>query len=74
MNKSKRMSIKAVSLVSFLLLIILFPNDIYSMHKNEKIPSEVIFGGEILQLDMNTNKIMYYSKDDEKSKLKNYDL
>ncbi|RDY24666.1 hypothetical protein CHF27_000250 [Romboutsia maritimum] len=73
MVKSKRINIKVVSLIIFLLLI-LFPNNIYSMHKNEKLPSEVIVGGELLHIDMDTNKLMYYSQDDKQTQLKNYDL
>ncbi|SCI91342.1 SpoIVB peptidase precursor [uncultured Clostridium sp.] len=55
------------------MLIVLLPNDAYSMQKNEKIPKEVIIGGELLHLELNTNKIIIFgvSKD---SLLKNYDL
>ena len=48
------------------MLIILLPNDAYSMQKNEKIPKEVIIGGELLHLELNTNKVIIFgvSKED----------
>ena len=55
MKKSFRIKMKMFLII--FLLIILFPTCIYSMQKKEKIPSEVIIGGELLQINMNTNKI-----------------
>lgn len=73
MKKSKNINTKFKFLIIFL-LVILFPNNIYSMQKKEKIPYEVIVGGELLQINMDTSKLMVYMKDDTISKLKNYDL
>lgn len=71
MKKSKSINNKFIIIF---ILVILFPNSIYSMQKKEEIPSEVIVGGELLQINMNTSKLMVYMKDDTLSKLKNYDL
>lgn len=72
MKKSFRIKMKMFLII--FLLIILFPTCIYSMQKKEKIPSEVIIGGELLQINMNTNKVMYYRNENEKNGLENYDL
>lgn len=58
---------------SIIILIILLPNNIYSMQKNEKPPKEVILGGELIQIEMQTNKVMVYGINNNE-KLKNYDL
>ena len=55
------------------MLIVVLPNDAYSMQKNEKIPKEVIIGGELLHLELNTNKVIIFGVSND-SLLKNYDL
>ena len=72
MKKSFRINTKMFLII--FLLVVLFPTCIYSMQKKEKIPSEVIIGGELLQINMNTNKVMYYRNENEKNGLENYDL
>ncbi len=56
-----------------IITLVLLPNNIYSMQKNEKIPDEVIIGGELLHIELNTNKVMIFGVNQE-SKLKDYDL
>ncbi|MGL5752369.1 MAG: SpoIVB peptidase S55 domain-containing protein [Paraclostridium sp.] len=62
-------------ITSFIIIvsIILFPNNIYSMQNNEETPKEVIIGGELLQIEMATDKVMVYGISED-NKLKNYDL
>lgn len=71
MKTSFRVSLKIFLII---LLVVLFPTCIHSMQKNEKIPSEVILGGELLQVNMNTNKVMYYNVEENSEQLQNYDL
>lgn len=71
MNLLKKITNVITSLIIFSL--VLLPNNIYSMQNNEKIPKEVIIGGELLQIEMQTNKIMVYGVNDN-NKLENYDL
>lgn len=54
-------------------LIVLLPNDSYSMQKNEKTPNQVIIGGQLLHLELNTNNVIIFGVD-ENLKIKNYDL
>lgn len=72
MKKSFITKIKMFLIIS--LLVISFPTYIYSMQKKEKIPSEIILGGELLQINMCTNKVMYYRLENDNSSLENYDL
>jgi stage IV sporulation protein B len=55
------------------MLLVLLPNDTYSMQKNEKIPKEVIIGGELLHMELSTNKVIIFGVEDN-SLFKNYDL
>lgn len=55
------------------MILILLPNGVYSMQKNQKIPSEVIIGGDLLHMELNTEKIMLFGVE-KNSLLKNYDL
>lgn len=55
------------------MLIILLPNAVYSMQKNQKIPNEVIIGGELLHIELKTEKVMLFGVE-KNSLLKNYDL
>ncbi|WP_250674531.1 SpoIVB peptidase S55 domain-containing protein [Paraclostridium ghonii] len=54
------------------MILILLPNGVYSMQKNQKIPSEVIIGGDLLHMELNTEKIMLFGVE-KNSLLKNYD-
>lgn len=54
-------------------LIILLPNYSYSIQKNEKTPKQVIIGGELLHLELNTNKVMFFGIKNN-FKIKDYDL
>lgn len=60
--------------ILFLLMLVLLPVNIYSMQKNEKINNEVIVGGELLQINVNTDKLMYYRKGIENEVFEQYDL
>lgn len=71
MKKSFRILLKMFLII---LVVILSPKYAYSMQKEEKLPSEVILGGELLQINMRTNKVMFYSGGDIKSTFKNFDL
>ena len=53
---------KATSVItSFIIFsLILLPNNIYSMQKNEKTPKEVVIGGQILEIEMKTNNLLVY--------------
>lgn len=73
MIKSNRINFRFISFVVFL-IVILFPGKIYSIPEKNKIPSEVIVGGELLQINMKTNKLMVYVEDDNHKKLKKFDL
>lgn len=55
------------------MIIILLPNGVYSMQKNQKIPQEVIIGGQLLHMELNTEKVMLFGAE-KNSLLKNYDL
>lgn len=72
MKKSFRIKIRVFLIIS--LLIILFPTCINSMQKKESFPKEVIIGGELLQVNVNTQKLMYYNQEDNKTNLVNFDL
>lgn len=72
MKKSFRIKIRVFLIIS--LLIILFPTYINSMQKKEELPLEIIIGGELLQVNINTKKIMYYKQESNKGELTNYDL
>jgi len=72
MKKSFRIKIRVFLIICF--LIILFPTYINSMHKKEELPSEIIIGGELLQVNINTKKLMYYKQESNKGQLINYDL
>ena len=72
MKTSFNINIKMFLII--VLLVGLFPTCIYSMQKKDKIPSEVIIGGELLQININTNKVMYYRNENENNGLENYDL
>ena len=73
MIKSQRINFRVISFMIFL-LVILSPSIIYSIPQKNKIPSEVIVGGELLQINMKTKKLMFYLEDDSDKKLKKYDL
>ncbi|MGL5312583.1 MAG: hypothetical protein ACRC92_04990, partial [Peptostreptococcaceae bacterium] len=73
MIKSNRVNFRVISFVVFL-IVILFPGKIYSIPEKSKIPSEVIVGGELLQINMKTNKLMVHVEDDNNKKLKKFDL
>lgn len=62
-----------IFLIIFLLLV-LFPNGVYSIQKDFNNPKQVIIGGELLQLDIKTSKLMVYCKENDSQKLKKYDL
>ncbi|MCU9815176.1 hypothetical protein [Paraclostridium sp. AKS73] len=69
-------SSKGIKFFIFLIinmLIVLLPNDVYSMQKNQKIPQEVIIGGELLHMELNTEKVMIFGVE-ENLYIKNYDL
>lgn len=69
-------SSKGIKFFIFLIinmLIVLLPNDVYSMQKNQKIPQEVIIGGELLHMELNTEKVMIFGIE-KNSCIKNYDL
>lgn len=69
-------SSKGIKFFIFLIinmLIVLLPNDVYSMQKNQKIPQEVIIGGELLHMELNTEKVMIFGIG-KNSFIKNYDL
>lgn len=72
MRKSFKQNLKMFLIIFF--SIILFPTGIYSMQKKEKIPSEVIIGGELLQINMNTKKVIYYKSEGTFNQLENFDL
>ena len=72
MKKSFRIKIRVFLIIS--LLIILFPTYINSMQKKGGLPSEVIIGGELLQVNIDTKKLMYYKQESNKGELINYDL
>ncbi|RDY29472.1 hypothetical protein CHL78_001865 [Romboutsia weinsteinii] len=74
MNQSKRITIKNLFFIIFLMTLILLPKNIYSMQKQEKLPQEVIVGGELLQINISTSNLMYYKKDNESNKFEQYDL
>ncbi|MBP3931728.1 MAG: hypothetical protein J6D47_19450 [Peptostreptococcaceae bacterium] len=65
---------KATSVItSFIIFsLILLPNNIYSMQKNEKTPKEVVIGGQLLEIEMKTNNVVVYGIE-LNNKLKNYD-
>ena len=65
---------KATSVItSFIIFsLILLPNNIYSMQKNEKTPKEVVIGGQLLEIEMKTNNVVVYGIELD-DKLKNYD-
>lgn len=73
MKKSKRIDIKIISLI-FFLIILLLPEKCYSIQNNKNIDQEVIVGGELLHINIKTKKLMFYVEDDSKFKLKKYDL
>lgn len=73
MKKPKRKN-TIIKISIIFLLVILFPSGSYSIQKNEKIPTQVIIGGELLQLHVKTSKLIYYSEEDKSKKFKNYDL
>lgn len=69
-------SSKGIKFFIFLIinmLIVLLPNDVYSMQKNQKIPQEVIIGGELLHMELNTEKVIIFGVE-ENLYIKNYDL
>lgn len=72
MKKSFKTNLKMFLII--FTLIVLFPSCIHSMQKQEEIPSEVIIGGELLQINMDTKKVMYYKRDSEFKNLENFDL
>lgn len=71
MNLSRKITNVITSLIIFSL--VLLPNNIYSMQNQEKTPKEVIIGGDLVQIEMETNKVMVYGINDG-NKLKNHDL
>lgn len=71
MKSSKGIKFFIFSIIT--MLIVLLPNDAYSIQKNEKMPKEVIIGGELLHLELNTNKVIIFGIRND-SLLKNYDL
>lgn len=70
MNLSRKITNVITSLIIF--SIVLLPNNIYSIQNNEKTPKEVIIGGELIQIEMKTNKLIVYGTNDDNI-LKNYD-
>ncbi|WP_042273034.1 SpoIVB peptidase S55 domain-containing protein [Faecalimicrobium dakarense] len=73
MTKSKRIDIKIISLIIFLVALLL-PIKCYSIQNNKNIDQEVIVGGELLHINIKTEKLMFYVEDDSRFKLKKYDL
>lgn len=73
MINSKRINIKIISLIIFL-VILLLPSKCYSIQNNKNIEQEVIVGGELLHINIKTEKLMFYVEDDSRFKLKKYDL
>lgn len=65
---------KIIMFLLIFLLVVLFPNGSYSIQKDEKIPKQVIVGGELLQLDIKTSKLMFYKHENDEISLKNYDM
>lgn len=65
---------KIIKFLMIFLLVVLFPNCSYSIQKNEEIPKQVIVGGELLQCDIKTSKLMFYTHNNPSYSLKNYDL
>lgn len=65
---------KILIFLMIFLLVVLFPNGVESIQKDYNNPKQVIIGGELLQLDIKTSKLMVYCKNDDNPKLKNYDL
>ncbi|MEF9992047.1 MAG: SpoIVB peptidase S55 domain-containing protein [Romboutsia sp.] len=73
MYKSKRTNKIYKTLIIFL-LVILFPSGSYSIQRKDEIPTQLVVGGELLELDIETTKLMVYTNKGIKSKLKQYDL
>lgn len=73
MEKPKRNRRFNKILIIFLILV-LFPTGSYSIQKNEKMPTKVIVGGQLLHMNIKTSSLMFYTKDDKGTILKNYDL
>lgn len=65
---------KIIIFLLIFLLVVLFPNGVESIQKDCNNPKQVIIGGELLQLDIKTSKLMVYCKNNNNPKLRNYDL